>query len=336
MTATLMLTRGEVASLLTQDECIVAVEQAFRQYGEGKVAPPGIIGVHVEGGGFHIKAACLDTPRKYFAAKLNGNFCHNHARFGLPAIQGIVVLCDATNGLPLALMDSIEITIQRTGAATAVAARHLARRDSQVATVCGCGNQGRVQFSAITRVAPIRQLFAFDQDTTQAQRFAEEITAGRNIAAQAVADLAVAVEQSDIVITCTPSQHFFLCRDHVRPGTFIAAVGADSPQKQELEPALMRGSKVVVDLLEQCASIGDLHHALEAGAMSRACVHAELGELAAGHKAGRTSEDEITIFDSTGTALQDVAAAVLVYEKALQSGVGTPFRFAAAELATAS
>ena len=138
---TLILSRSEVASLLSLDDCIAAVEAAFRLHGEGRIPPPGILGMPAAGGGFHIKAALLPLARRYFAAKVNGNFSANAQRFGMPTIQGIVFLADAGNGEPLAVMDSIEITILRTGAATAVAAKHLAREGSQVATICGCGNQ---------------------------------------------------------------------------------------------------------------------------------------------------------------------------------------------------
>lgn len=117
-------------------------------------------------------------------------------------------------------------------------------------------------------------------------------------------------------------------RGDVRPGTFVAAVGADNPKKQEIDPALMASGKIVVDILEQCAAIGDLHHAIEAGAVTIADVCAELGEIVAGRKPGRTSAEEIVIFDSTGTALQDVAAAAVVYERALHSGVGLSLNLA--------
>ena len=139
----LMLTRQDVAPLLTLDECTAAVAEAFRLRGEGKLRPSGILGVPASGGGFHIKAAVL---RNFFAAKVNGNFTDNPARFSLPAIQGVIVLCGAENGRPLALMDSIEITTLRTAAATSVAARHLARPSSAVVTICGCGTQGRASF----------------------------------------------------------------------------------------------------------------------------------------------------------------------------------------------
>ena len=134
---TLLLTRGDVAALLTIEECLAAVEHAFKLYGAGKTEPPGIVGVHARDGGFHIKAGLLELRRSYFAAKVNANFPENAKRVGLPTIQGVVVLCDGENGYPLALMDSIEITIQRTGAATGVAAKYLARPDSKTVTICG-------------------------------------------------------------------------------------------------------------------------------------------------------------------------------------------------------
>jgi len=325
---TLLLARHEVAALLSIDECIAAVENAFKLYGEGKTAAPGILGIHSRDGGFHIKAGLLEVGRAYFVAKTNANFPQNPQRFALPAIQGVIIVCDAENGYPLALMDSIEITILRTGAATAVAAKHLARSESSVVTICGCGNQGRIQLQALAKVLPITRVYAFDRDTSRARQFADELSAMLGIEAQAVDDLTSAVRSSDVCVTCTPSQQYFLKEEDVAPGTFIAAVGADSAGKQELDPALLASNKVVVDILEQCATIGELHHALEAGLMKKENVHAELGEIVAGKKAGRTSKEEITIFDSTGMALQDAAAAAIVYEKAMQTGKGMTINFA--------
>jgi ornithine cyclodeaminase/alanine dehydrogenase-like protein (mu-crystallin family) len=242
--------------------------------------------------------------------------------FGLPLIQGIIALCDGVNGYPLALMDSMEITIIRTGAATGVAAKYLARPDAKVATICGCGNQGRISLKALRHVRPLARAYAFDVDEEYARPFAEELSEETGIEVIAVSDLAKAVKESDICVTCTPAKRYFLDREYVSPGTFIAAVGADHPEKQEMDPALLVSNKVVVDLLEQCATIGELHHALERGLVTTADVHAELGEVIAGKKAGRTSDEEIIIFDSTGTALQDVAAAAIVYERAISTGTG--------------
>jgi alanine dehydrogenase len=319
---TLLLKRSEIASLLSIEECMTAVEQAFRLYTEGKTTPPGILGIPAREGGFHIKAGLLDLGRKYFAAKTNANFPQNAKRFGLPLIQGVIVLCDAENGYPLALMDSIEITILRTGAATGIAAKYLARTDAQVATICGCGNQGQISLKAIAKVRQLSRAYAWDIDKSQARRFADRLSIELEMEVAPVDDLAVAVQESDICITCTPSKEYFLKREYVSRGTFIAAVGADSEDKHELDPALIGSSRVVVDLLEQCATIGELHHALNQGSVTRQDVHAELGEVITGHKAGRTSEEEIIIFDSTGTALQDVAAAATVYERAVSARIG--------------
>lgn len=327
-TGTLLLPRREVAALLSLDDCIAAVENAFRLYGEGKTSPPGILGVHAHGGGFHIKAGLLEVGRNYFVAKTNANFPQNMQRFGLPTIQGVIILCDAENGYPLALMDSMEITILRTGAATAVAAKYLARPESNVATICGCGNQGRIQLRALAKVLPIERLYAFDEDANRARQFTDEMSSELRLTAPAVGDLKSAVRNSDVCITCTPAKEYFLKREYVKPGTFIAGVGADNPEKQELDPQLFNSNKVIVDILEQCATIGDLHHALHAGLVTSEHVHAELGEVVAGMKSGRTSQEEIIIFDSTGMALQDAAAAAVVYEKAISDGKGMTIDFA--------
>lgn len=324
---TLLLTRKDVAALLSIDECITAIERVFKLQGEGQTEPPKVLGLHARDGGFHIKAGLLELQRTYFVVKANANFPQNAKRFGLPLIQGVIVLCDGENGYPLAVMDSIEITIQRTGAATAVAARHLARADSKTATICGCGNQGRISLRALTQILSLEKVFAYDNDEARMEEFAREFPDELRIDVKAVSKLEDAVRQSDVVITCTPSKQPFLKQEFISQGTFIAAVGADSQEKQELAPSLMSQSKIVVDILEQCAEFGELHHALDAGVVKRESVYAELGEVVAGTKPGRTSSDETIIFDSTGMALQDVVAAAAVYEKALKLKKGKRMNF---------
>jgi alanine dehydrogenase len=321
-TATLLLTRRDVAGLLDLDACIAAVEAAFRIHGEGLAPPPAVTGTHSEAGSFHIKAAGLELSRPYFAAKVNANFPANGARHGLPTIQGAVVLFDGEAGRVLALLDSIEITTQRTGAATAVAAKYLARAVPSVVTVCGCGVQGRVQLRALSRVRSLRRVLVWDQDAQCAAVYAREMEAELGVTVRVVATPGAGAEASDIVLTCTSASQWFLGRHDVRPGTFVAAVGADNEHKQEIEPELLARSTVVTDVLNQAATMGDLHHAFATGVMTRDQVYAELGEIVAGKKPGRRTGDEIIVFDSTGTALQDVAAAAVVYERALATGAG--------------
>jgi len=310
----LFLTRQQVAERLTLEAVREAVGNAFAAQGRGARHRSQALGARVDHGGFHVKATVFEAGRSWFVAKTNANFPGNPDRCGLATIQGVLLLFDGENGRPLAVMDSAEITLLRTAAATAVAARYLARPSSRTATVIGCGEQGRVQLRALHQVLALDQAHAWDRDARRADRLADELALDLGIEFKAVADLAEATRASDVIVTCTPSHEALLTPDHVRPGTFIAAVGADHPEKQEIHPRLMAASTVVVDDLEQCATSGDLHHALESGDMTRDQVHAELAEVVAGKKPGRTRDAEITIFDSTGIALEDAAAAVLVYE----------------------
>ena len=323
----LLLDRATVGSLLTLDDCIAAVERAFGAHARGESLTTELLHVDGLGGEFHVKAGGLKAPRAYFACKVNGGFFQNRARFDLPNIQGLILLYDATNGVPLAVMESATVTILRTGAATAVAARYLARRDARVATICGVGTQGMVQLRALQRVLPLTTVHAWSRDLARATRFAEKMSAELGLDVRPASDLAAATRASDAIVTCTPAKTWFLGRDHVRPGTFIAAVGADSPDKQELEPALVAASSVVCDITAQCAEVGDLHHAIAARLMDAAAVAGELGAVVAGLAPARRDDAETIVFDSTGTALQDAAAAALVYEKAVQAGRGTRFPF---------
>lgn len=319
---TLVLSRGDIAKLMTFSDYVTAVEKAFRLHATGQTQVPGVVHLQGQDGGFHIKAAGLHLPQAHVAVKLNANFTHNTERFGLPTIQGAVLLCDAQTGALLAIMDSIEITINRTGAATALAAKHLARPDSVVATICGCGSQGRIQLIALKHMLPLERAYAFDSRTDVAHAFAAQMTGELGITVTVPATLRDGTADSDVIVTCTPSRRPILSKPDVSPGVFIAAIGADSAEKQELDPRLVSSSTIVVDILEQCAAMGELHHALKEGVVSRAAVHAELGEIIAGMKPGRRSADEIVVFDSTGAGIQDVASAVAVYERAIERGVG--------------
>lgn len=324
---TLLLGRGDVARLLGLSACIAAVEEVFRTYGEGKVPPPGVLGIKCEAGGLHIKAGYLPGPRNYIVAKLNTNFAGTIKPGALPTIQGLILLCDGDNGRPLTVLDSIEITIRRTAAASAVAAKYLARPDSSVVTICGCGQQGRAQLRALRTVLPLAKIFAFDLNPAAAQALADDMRDELNVETETVTDPARAMRQSDVCVTCTTATAFFVRQEDVSPGTFIAAVGADDVHKQEIDPVLMGTGKVVADHLEQCCAMGDTHHAIAAGLMRKTDVYAELSEVVAGRKPGRTSASETIIFDSTGVAIEDAVAAVAVYEKARETGAGSRFEF---------
>jgi len=323
----LLLSRGDVEKLLSLTECIEAVENVFRWQGEGKIPASGILGVKATRGGLHVKAGFLPGDPGHLVAKLNTNFPENVAAFDLPTIQGIIVVFAANNGVILAILDSIEITIKRTAAASAVAAKYLARKNSRVATICGCGRQAAAQLRALCAVLPLERIFAFDLNEEVARNFA--VTLSIKCKIDPVRDLSEAIRQSDVVVTCTPSQQFFVRREEVKAGTFIAAVGADADEKQEIDPALMASAKVVADSVDQICTIGDTHHAIAAGLMERGDIYAELSEIVAGRRPSRTQADEITVFDSTGVAIEDAIAAVTIYQKAMAGAIGKCFSFAA-------
>jgi alanine dehydrogenase len=326
---TLLLRRGDIEGLLSPRDCMAAVENVFRLQGQGKIPAPGILGVKTPGGGIHVKAGLLPGDRNYLVAKLNANFPGNNAQFGLPTIQGVIVVIDAKNGVPLAILDSIDITLKRTAAASAVAAKYLARKDSSVATICGCGQQSRAQLRAALLVLPLTKIYAFDVNKRAATKFSKELSRELKIDIELVRDLASAIQKSDVCITCTTANEFFVRKGDVRPGTFVAAVGADAEHKQEIDPDLIASAKVVADSLDQSCAIGDVHHAIAHGLMRKGDVYAELCEIVAGHKIGRDADDEIIVFDSTGVAIEDAVASAAVYERALANGIGTVFDFAA-------
>ena len=321
---TRILTKSEILPLLTSQDYIDGVEYAFRQHGEGRSFGTDMIHGDTPGDvEFHIKAGGLQWKGKsFYALKANGSSFRNRELRGLPNILGAILLFDAESGYPLAIMDSSELTRQRTAAGTAVALKYLAPAGAQTLLLCGCGVQGRIHLKYLKEVLRLEQVLAYDIQPEAARDFARDMEKEFGLPVGAVTALSEAAARSRIIVTCTPSRIPFLKAADVRPGTTVAAVGADSPAKQEIEAELLRGRKIVVDILRQCAVAGELHHALEKGLVSETDVHAEIGEIVAGLKPGRESAEETIIYDATGTAIQDTAAAILVYEKAEAGDLG--------------
>ena len=318
-----VLTRGDIAALMSPADYVRAVEEGFRGYANGDVSILMPSHLSVEDGTFHVKSARLVQDRCYVAFKLNGNFPGNPLKRGLPTIQGVVVLCDGTDGTVLALLDSIEITLGRTAAATALAARYLAVGDCDTLTLCGCGAQGRAHLEALVDAMPIRRAFVWDVDPSKASAFARDASQALRLDVRVVDRLREATLQSRVIVTATTSRTPFLARDMVAPGSFVAAVGADNPDKSELRPELMAEASIVADLVVQTAAMGDLHHAIAAGVLTAGDVYCELADLIVGRKAGRTSPEQIFVFDSTGTAIQDVASAAAIWRRAMNCDAGS-------------
>src|SRR5260370_12303700 len=234
--STLLLRRSDVEDLLSLSDCIDAVEEVFRLQGNGKIPISEIRGVKAPNGGLHVKAGLLRRGRSYIVAKLNTNFPGNRPQPRLPTIQGLIAVYDAKNGRPLAVLDSIDITIKRTAAASAVAAKCLARENSSVVTICGCGEQGRAQLRALHSVLPLKKIYAFDLDKRAPTNLSAELSLELKIDIEPVRDLSGAIQKSDVCVTCTPAKEFFVRKEDVAPGTFIPAVRANHETNQKINP----------------------------------------------------------------------------------------------------
>jgi ornithine cyclodeaminase/alanine dehydrogenase-like protein (mu-crystallin family) len=318
----LLLARDAIAKLATTRDYLAAMQTAFADLAASRFDVPAVGHIPGVGGTFHIKTAQRAGSPALAVIKVNGNFPNNRVQHNLPTIQGFIALLDAERGCVLALMDSIEITARRTAAATALAAKYLARPGSRSLAMIGCGVQARYHVEALRDVASIETVAFCDSRNEAADAFGAHVRE-LGLAARKAGDAKAAAHGADIVVTVTTSTRPLLGLADIGPGTFVAGVGSDNPSKHELTADLLKASRVVVDSVAQASTMGDLHQAIAAGTMTAADVRAELAELVAGKSAGRTNDDERCVFDSTGLSIQDLAAAEMIYARARAAG-GVP------------
>jgi alanine dehydrogenase len=318
----LLLREREVGELLSMREVIAAVEEAFRLKGEGKtqMPPKSYVFFPRHGGDFRVMPAYLEEGEEAGVKVVNVH--PGNPDRGLPTVMATILLLDPSTGAPLAFMGGTLITNLRTGAAGAVAAKYLARRDSRVVGMVGAGAQARAQLRGLREVLELERVKVISAHPERTREYAEEVRREYGLEVEEVREIREAVEGSDVVVTTTPSRQPLVREEWVSEGTHLNAIGADAPGKQELDPGLLRRAKVVVDDVEQAVHSGEINVPLSSGLFRREDLYGELGEIVAGKKPGRTSPREITLFDSTGLALQDVAVAWLVYRKALRLGRG--------------
>ena len=309
-------------SAVSPADAIAAVREAFRADGNGCTVVPAVINLPVPGthGEFHIKTAWVQGV-PLIAVKVASGFYDNPAR-GLPTGSGLMALFDAETGMPLALLfDNGFLTDIRTGAAGAVAADCLARRDITTVGVIGSGVQARHQVRCLREVRHFRRLVAWSPDGVGLESYCAEMRAALGVTAVMAAGADEVCREADMLITATPAREPVIRAEWLKPGLHITALGSDTPGKQELDAAcLSRADMVVVDKLAQCARFGELSHALREGLFTEAGVWAELGEVVAGRKAGRTRDDQITICDLTGVGFQDTAIAALAWRLVQEKG----------------
>ena len=322
MADVLILSRAEMESLLTLEAIVPVIEKAFIAFTEQRtVAYPVVRELMEEHRAvFGIKSGYL-MDEEVVGLKAGGFWLGNPDR-GLTAHQSTTVMFDPRTGQPTAFMDGNHITGIRTAAVGALAARELARKDSSVAAVLGCGMQGMGQMEALCLTRPIEAIRAFDLVPEKAQYLADALQTS-DLEVQVCRNAEAAVRGADIVVTTTPATDPVLQADWVEAGTHVSAFGTDTSNKNEVEAELFQRATVVVDDVAQAISIGDTHHAVERGLIDVEDIDATLGEILGGRMLGRVADDAITVFDATGLAFQDLVAAQLAVELAEEQGVGT-------------
>lgn len=310
-----IVTEFELRQVMTAARAVDVIRQAFRADGLGQTTVPPPINLAIAGadGEFHVKTAFVEGI-PYVAVKIASGFYRNASR-GLPTGAGLMALFDASTGMPAGLLlDNGYLTDVRTGAAGAVAAECLARRDIETVGVIGAGVQARHQVRCLREVRAFARVVAWSIDARGTGAYCEELRTEFGVEAIAAGSAEEVARQADLLITATPSTSPFVHRAWLRPGVHVTAVGADGPGKQELDPhCLSDADLVIVDRVSQCVRLGELQHAVAAGLMGAENVHAELGQVVAGLRPGRTSDEQVTIADLTGVGFQDTAIASAAY-----------------------
>jgi ornithine cyclodeaminase len=323
-----ILTERELRKCVALDaDAIACIEACFRTLATERVVMPPILRLDLaeHHGEVDVKTAYLPGVPS-FAIKISPGFFDN-PKLGLPSVNGLMLLLSARTGLVEAvLLDNGYLTNVRTAAAGAVAAKWLVRRGARIAGVLGAGVQARLQLEALNLVREIERALVWARDPAKAKAFAETVGAELDLAIGVASSPEELVRQSDIVITATPSAAPLIQAGWLQAGQHVTAMGSDAEHKNELAPGVVAASRYVCDRQSQCATLGELHHAIATGAVPPDATFTELGQVIAGQMAGRTSDREITVCDLTGTGAQDTAIATLAAERARAHGAGTAFR----------
>ena len=321
----LLISRQDVASVLSMQDCLQAVETAFAELAAGRTVMPqrSVIPVEQHHGLVLGMPAYIGGDLDALGLKLVTVYPDNPGKFDKPTIFGTMLLCDPRTGECIAIMDAGYLTAVRTGAASGVATKHLARQDACSCLVFGAGIQARKQLEAIHLVRPLARVQVIDVVTEVRDRFATEMGLELGISVTPTEDVEGAVREADIIVTASSSPTPVFDGEWLQPGTHINNIGSHSPAARELDTTTVKRAKFVADLKEaNLAEAGDILIPIEEGAVTADHIYADLGDLVVGAKPGRENDEEITVFKSCGLAVQDVSSALAVYEAAKKQGVG--------------
>lgn len=322
----LILSREDVQSILTMRDSIEATRTAIVDHHMKRTQMVKRRYILLDKGRIGSMSAYIESLR-IAGVKVVNTFHENPSKYGLPAISAIIILCDIDTGMPRAVMDGTYITMMRTGAISALATEYLARKDSKIAGIIGAGEQGRGQLLGLREVLDLERVYVYDVDKGRMKEYAERMGKETGLEVLSSDSAEEVVKRADVLATATPSMTPVVFNEWINPGLHINSVGGASKGEQEIDTEILKRSKLVVDDFENASTLGGITKPISSGELSREDVYAELGEIVAGVKPGRTSEEEITVFISSGLAIQDVAVAQAVLRRAEELGVGTKMRF---------
>jgi alanine dehydrogenase len=300
------------------------VEQAYRMHGEGRyyMDPKGHIVLDRFPGEWEAMPSYIEEPHAA-ACKWVSIREQNREKYNLPTVFSILIYTHPETGFPLAIVDGSYHTVMRTGAAAAVSAKWMARKNSRTLAIVGAGHMAEGALATCNVVFPWSEVRVWSRSRPTLDRFVKEQQPKyESFEMKPSLNLEYTVRGADVVVTLTPARRPIVMAAWISPGTHIAAVGADKKGDQELEGKLLKGARIFVDDIRQCRTDGEINVPLAQGLIAEADIAGEIGEVITGKKKGRTSDKEITIFDSTGIALQDSATVPLEYERAMAAGVG--------------
>ena len=328
MPATIVLKQSEIKKLAKMDEIIESVELGYAEHAQRRVQMPAKKYLYYKkyNGDLRIMPCYLRNLDQSGVKNVNVH-PDNPINHKLPTVMAIIELIDPETGFPVALMDGTWITNMRTGAAGGIATKYLARDNSETIGLVGAGKQAETQIMALKEVIDIKNAKVFCRTCASRTKFAEMISNKYGFPVEPVDSAKAAVSNVDVLITSTPVKVPVIKSEWIREGTHINAMGADAPGKQELETSLTLRSKVIIDCWEQTSHSGEINVPVSKGLIKRNDIQARIGDVITGKSPGRQSDEEITIFDSTGLAVQDITTAWMIYEKALEKGYGYKINF---------
>ena len=319
--STLMISADDLWECADMEGVINTIEEAFTAYQRGEAQMPAKSYVELDehNGDFRSMPAAVNDAAGVKWVNVHPD---NPEKYGLPTVMGIVIYSDPETAYPLALIDGTTLTRLRTGAVAGVASRHLAPPDASSLGLLGAGQQAHAQLAAISTVADIDRVVLSDLDDDAIDRF---------IQAERERDITIEVGSPndvagcDVISTTTPARTPVLKREWITDGTHINAIGADAEGKQELESDILADAKIVIDDWEQCSHSGEINVPVAEGIIDQSNIYANLGEVVTG-AVPAVADGDITVFDSTGLAIQDISVAQLVYESAAEQGLGSEFQ----------